>query len=259
MTERIREPFGIGARPMLVFRANGDSVNGGTSMARGILLALAVGLLAVCGLAQAADDKTAAAKEALQKFNEFVGQWNGDAQAEKPSGLKNWKESHEWGWKFKGDDVWIIFTVKDGSFIKKGEVRYQEGKMPYKMTVTTADDKELVFEGKLDKKRLAFSRTADNGDTQELTMFIAGGGVYLNYEYYVKTKGTTVAKKYFVVQAKKEGESLAGGGKKPECIVSGGLGTMQVTFGGKTYYVCCSGCRDAFNDNPKKYVDALGK
>jgi YHS domain-containing protein len=24
---------------------------------------------------------------------------------------------------------------------------------------------------------------------------------------------------------------------------------------GETFYVCCSGCRDAFNENPKKYVD----
>jgi YHS domain-containing protein len=23
---------------------------------------------------------------------------------------------------------------------------------------------------------------------------------------------------------------------------------------GETYYVCCSGCRDAFNENPEKYI-----
>ena len=22
----------------------------------------------------------------------------------------------------------------------------------------------------------------------------------------------------------------------------------------KTYYVCCGGCRDAFNDNPEKFI-----
>ena len=49
--------------------------------------------------------------------------------------------------------------------------------------------------------------------------------------------------------------STAGGEKKPECVVTGGLGTMQVSYMGQTYYVCCSGCRDEFNDNPKKYVD----
>jgi hypothetical protein len=225
-----------------------------------MLLVLTVGLLALCQFVAAAEDKSEAAKEALQKFNEFVGQWKGDAQAEKVSKLTDWKESLEWGWKFKGDDVWIVFNVKDGKFFKKGEVRFQDGKSPYKMTVTTTDDKELVFDGKFAKNRLIFTRTdADSGESQELALFIAGGGVYLNYEYSVKAKGTTVAKKYFVVKAKKEGESLAGGNKKPECIVSGGLGTIAVSYGGKTYYVCCSGCRDAFNENPEKYVKAAKK
>ena len=40
----------------------------------------------------------------------------------------------------------------------------------------------------------------------------------------------------------------------PECVVSGGKGTMAVSFQGKTYYVCCTGCRDEFKANPEKYV-----
>ena len=46
----------------------------------------------------------------------------------------------------------------------------------------------------------------------------------------------------------------AGGEKKPECVVTGGLGTMQVSYMGQTYYVCCTGCRDAFNENPAKII-----
>ena len=42
--------------------------------------------------------------------------------------------------------------------------------------------------------------------------------------------------------------------KGPECIVSGGLGTMKVTYKGKDYYVCCSGCRDEFKSDPEKYI-----
>jgi YHS domain-containing protein len=29
---------------------------------------------------------------------------------------------------------------------------------------------------------------------------------------------------------------------------------MPVTYKGKTYYVCCTGCRDAFKENPEKYI-----
>ena len=38
------------------------------------------------------------------------------------------------------------------------------------------------------------------------------------------------------------------------CIISEGLGTSTVSFEGKSYYVCCSGCAAAFNDDPKGWI-----
>ena len=58
----------------------------------------------------------------------------------------------------------------------------------------------------------------------------------------------------YAMNGTKEGEAFAGGGKKPECIVSGGAASIQVSYNGKTYYVCCTGCRDEFLANPEKYV-----
>jgi hypothetical protein len=43
----------------------------------------------------------------------------------------------------------------------------------------------------------------------------------------------------------------------PKCIVSGGLGTMTVSFDGKNYPVCCSGCAAAFNDDPQRWLVRL--
>ena len=43
-------------------------------------------------------------------------------------------------------------------------------------------------------------------------------------------------------------ETRAVGSTAPECIVTGGKGTIPVGFGGKTYYVCCSGCKELFDD-----------
>jgi hypothetical protein len=50
------------------------------------------------------------------------------------------------------------------------------------------------------------------------------------------------------------GVQFASGDGRPECIVSGGLGTIPVMYMGQTYYVCCSGCRTEFNADPAKYV-----
>jgi hypothetical protein len=57
----------------------------------------------------------------------------------------------------------------------------------------------------------------------------------------------------------KEGESFATAKNKVECIVTGGLGTIAVTYNNQTYYVCCSGCRDAFMANPAKIIAEYNK
>ncbi|MBV9126060.1 MAG: YHS domain-containing protein [Planctomycetes bacterium] len=47
--------------------------------------------------------------------------------------------------------------------------------------------------------------------------------------------------------------------KKIECIVTGGLGTIPVSYKGITYYVCCTGCKQAFEDNPEKILKEAAK
>jgi YHS domain-containing protein len=49
----------------------------------------------------------------------------------------------------------------------------------------------------------------------------------------------------------RDGTRLAEEGSSgPECIVTGGKGTMTTIYKGKTYWFCCTGCRDAFIDDP---------
>jgi hypothetical protein len=74
------------------------------------------------------------------------------------------------------------------------------------------------------------------------------------YRYEVRQAGKTFFSKQYTVGATREGVAFAGGDNKPECVVSGGLGTLAVVYMGKTYYVCCSGCRDEFRENPEKYI-----
>ncbi len=69
-----------------------------------------------------------------------------------------------------------------------------------------------------------------------------------------KPKPATTFTRQFQVGATKEGEPFADTGGGPECIVSGGRGTIAVTHAGKTYHVCCSGCRDEFKADPEKYI-----
>ena len=75
------------------------------------------------------------------------------------------------------------------------------------------------------------------------------------YRLDTRPAGTAVAfGRKWQVGATKEGVPFADVPKGPECIISGGLGTIKVTHKGTDYYVCCTGCRDEFKDNPEKYI-----
>ena len=41
------------------------------------------------------------------------------------------------------------------------------------------------------------------------------------------------------------------------CVISQGLGTTAVSFKGKTYWVCCSGCKAAFEEEPERSEDVV--
>jgi YHS domain-containing protein len=218
-------------------------------------LLLTGGLL---GFAQAADDEEDPAKEALQAVQEFVGSWKGSGQ----EGKNLWKETMAWGWKFKDGKSFLAFEVKDGKHLDKGELRYLADKKKYELTVTRklSDGKteSQVYLGELKKGYLTLLRSdPKTKDEQQLIFNTAGDGVRLVYNYKIRKGGKGIASNVYSVAANKEGESLGAKKDGRECIVTGGEGTMAVSFGGKTYYVCCSGCRDEFNANPEKYVKAF--
>jgi hypothetical protein len=48
----------------------------------------------------------------------------------------------------------------------------------------------------------------------------------------------------------RKGSGFGQGASYRECVVTGGLGTISVEHQGQTWYVCCTGCRDLFADDP---------
>lgn len=217
---------------------------------------LILGGLIVSTTQSSAQSKDAAAsKAALQLLNEFIGQFKGDADPK--NGKKAWKEQMEWGWKIKGDDVALSVIFKDSPYFKSGILKYDPTKKQYVLTTINADDKESVFTGEYKLRRLTLSNyNSKTNERMELVMSTNNDGARFIYSISSGKGEKGLTKKLVDVAHKKEGEAIAGaGGKKTECIVTGGAGTIPVSYNGMTYYVCCSGCRDEFNANPKKYVD----
>lgn len=227
-----------------------------------LALGLALGILLAASRTEAAPDAKAQ-KKALQKLQAFVGGWKGSGGTKLRPGPRDpfWSEKVMWGWKFKGDDCWMTVTFEGGKFLKSAEVRYLPATKKYQFVGTPVKGKgPVTFEGTYDedKEKLTLERKdPDSKETQRLQINLAGDGVRL--VYVVDRKSGTIWKPEFALGATKLGESLARTEKGPECIVSGGRGTISVSYMGTSYYVCCSGCADAFKDNPKKYVDEFNK
>jgi hypothetical protein len=232
-------------------------------MKRLLVLGLAMGLFvttATISAAPTADQKKM--KAALRELQDFIGGWTGNGQTKARPGPRDpfWKEEVSWGWRFKGDDCWLTVKFKGGKFLKSAEVRYLPKTKKYELTGTPVEGTDkLVFEGKLNDEKLVLERTDPKTKAvQRITMNLAAEGIRMIYR--VEQKPGTIWNLQYMVATTKEGEALAGKkAKGPECVVSGGLGTMTVTFNGETFWVCCTGCRDAFNENPKKYVDEYKK
>lgn len=223
-------------------------------MKRILSLALLPALLWAVTASSNAQDSKKDPRAALQAFNEYIGSWQGDGKGK----VGNWAESIEWGWKFKGADAWLVFKIKDGKAVKGGEVRPVADKMGvYKVEIEDANGKKVAYEGSIDDKgvlKLVAPDPDTKGNELRVRMFIAGDGVFFNYAMEKGKAGSKIGTDKIEVRAKKDGVVFKAGSKQPECVVSGGLGTTAVQFQGKTYYICCSGCADAFRDNPEKWV-----
>jgi len=202
-------------------------------------------------------DKGEASKEALKALNEFVGQWKGSG--ENKAAKADWKESADWAWDLKGDEPALRVKFDGAKQFSEGRLTYLPDKKKYQLVARDMDKKDQTFVGEIKARKLILTRDdPDTKDKYTIEMSTNNDGARLVYTVAVQKKGVGIARRLAEVQLTKEGASLAGA-KKNECIITGGLGTIAVAYNGKTYYVCCSGCRDEFNANPKKYVDEYEK
>src|SRR5262249_45493883 len=211
-----------------------------------ILACLAVTLVA-CGAAGAAESKKSA-KEGLQELHDLIGSWKCTGNplvGSKEERDKFWQEKIAWQWQFKDKDVWLSADLSKGKYYSKFVVRYLPDKDAYKLEATTGDKATHDFTGKLEgneSKKLTFERTDEKTrKAQRLIFSLLHHNRYLQ-TYEERPADSKSFTQLYRIGATKEGVDFATVNKGPECIVSGGLGTMAVTHKGKTYYVCCSGC-----------------
>lgn len=190
-------------------------------------------------------------REALEKIQTVVGGWRGIGQIKRNSNTGAWKESAEWVWDLKRTPPSLKITVTDGKHLKTGDLSYDLDQQEYVFNGTSPDGEELEYRGTFDKDRLRLIAVLKNQNEERLTLSILNNKrTTLLFE--TKAASSSTFQRVAEVGYTREGTRLAVEGVSgKECVVTGGEGTIQVSHQGKKYWVCCTGCVAAFEEDPE--------
>ncbi len=224
-------------------------------MRRAITLLMAAGLLTTVGL-RAADEPgkpRLADQAALKAYGGLVGSWRGAGQPQRGRSQGAWTESASWAWKLSADSASLEMAVEKGKYLKAAALKPGDGPGSYVLDATLADGSKRTFRGKAEAgKPLALAAEGAGEGVRRVTLTIPN-----DLRFLLLLESQTPAGSFArlgEVGFTRNGVSFAAGEAGPVCVVTEGRGTIQVSHQGKTYWVCCSGCRDLFNENPAAMI-----
>ncbi|HUY88477.1 MAG TPA: hypothetical protein VMV10_07070 [Pirellulales bacterium] len=207
-------------------------------------------------------DRIQADKQALAPLQVYVGGWRGVGQVRRGSNQGAWTEKANWTWNFDGDRAALVFESPEGKYYRSGRLRAGDKPGLFELIATRPDgETEDRFVGRVDdKEQLVLA--AERGKTQEeakdaapppdrISLRTVADGDRLLMLYERRLAGGDRYTRLSEVGYTRQGSSFAKGSSQPDCVVTGGLGTIEVQYQGKAYLVCCTGCRDLFNDDPE--------
>jgi len=206
----------------------------------------------------------------------LLGTWHGTTQRE----IGQFKAIDEpnWVWDFQTDrnQPALVMTSASSPYLRsarltyltdrqifqmqgvdpEGQIRVLEGTFSEPVQEFQGDDQKMHVKYKLeltqvapvqvrDQWQIVLNQQENNRYLQEMAR--KRGASYLRIDTVAtQRQGTSFAK------------SDAGYGEK-ECVISGGLGTIQLSYKGKSYWVCCTGCKAAFEEDPASWIAAYDK
>jgi len=211
--------------------------------------------------------------EALKPLQIMLGDWGGTT-FKKIGGFSS-VETLGWVWDLQSNpgQPALVMTADKSRYYENARLTYLTDKQKYQLTLTNKAGQKRIYEGTFsvplkkvpgddnpnimhstyklslalvepanEKKRAQIILNQQNNDRYMFELYDLRGESYTRFDTInTRRKGTSFAK------------SDSDYGSKT-CVISGGLGTSQVTFQGRSFWVCCSGCRKAFDADPEKWI-----
>jgi len=216
-----------------------------------------------------------AAIAALQPLQPLLGKWRGITRKE----VTDFKgiEQPEWVWDLRTDRAHPALVMASPMGVYYRQLRLTGAAEPekFRLVATDTEGRERTLEGRLSepveqfqeggttvqhKFKLLFEESGDAKDRWQLAIAQQNNDRYLVELSRIRPTGP---QRIDTIGHQREGTSVAKNDTdfgERKCIISGGLGTISVSYKGKTYWVCCTGCQAAFNEDPESWLrDAARK
>jgi YHS domain-containing protein len=200
----------------------------------------------------------ASTKEAMKRVQFLVGDWKATWSPEGKDAKDSWEEIQSWEYKIDKEEYGLQYTIKDGKKHKSGLLTYDLKKKVYHLELTGLDDKKSVFEGKLSGKELTLDPVGDEKGAQEKINYNFLRDNRFIGDMQKREAGAKAWVATATIQYTKQGVPFVRS-EAPKCIVTGGTGSIEVSYGGKTYYICCNSCKKEFLAEPAKTLETAKK
>ncbi len=190
-------------------------------------------------------------KQALAWFNDLVGEWRGVGQVRRGSNRGAWRETGDFRWDFSGKTPAILYAVEEGKHLVSLRITYDVDGRLFQVAAKRPEAEAVELTGKISKKVFtAESKPGEDGRVDRIVITRLNEKRTL-VRFERGRSGQAFASRLGEVGYTREGTRLARVGEVgPVCVVTGGHGTTLVSHEGQQYYVCCEGCKQAFEDDP---------
>lgn len=184
-------------------------------------------------------------------------------------------ETHDWVWDLQTDRKYpaLALSAPEGNYFKKARITYDPASDKYRMETVDADRIVRQFEGgwevepadvpgddgKTLHRTFKLKLTELPGENEERWEFVFAQKDNNRYQMFAsRARGTSPRFTLRnVLGSQRSGTSFAQADDDygdRTCVISQGLGTIAVSYQGKSYYVCCTGCKAAFEDDPAMWI-----